>query len=191
MFDNEALMSACRRGSVNTLIIIMLCLSWAAILCLWAYKQSENPAETVDVSRPPDTSQTPRISGPAQEGDPWSIPDLDMAFGYVAPGGFLMGSNDGSDSEKPVHRVRITQGYWMGKYEVTQQQYQSIMGNNPSEFKGTSNPVEQVSWNDCVSFCRKLTEQERRAGRLPEGYEYRLPTEAEWEYAARGASRYS
>ncbi|MFC1792635.1 formylglycine-generating enzyme family protein [Planctomycetota bacterium] len=131
----------------------------------------------------PATSQTPSISGP-----PWNIPDLDMAFAYVAPGSFSMGSND-SDQEKPVHKVRITQGYWMGKYEVTQQQYQSIMGNNPSEFKEPSNPVEKVSWNDCVSFCRKLTERERRAGRLPKGNEYRLPTEAEWEYAARGGSR--
>jgi formylglycine-generating enzyme required for sulfatase activity len=122
-------------------------------------------------------------------GKDWQIPALGMELAYVAPGSFQMGSNDGHDNEKPIHTVRISQEYWVGKYEVTQQQYQSIMGNNPSNFKGTSNPVEKVSWNDSVSFCKKLTDQERRAGRLPEGYVYRLPTEAEWEYAARGGSR--
>jgi len=107
-------------------------------------------------------------------------------FVPVVPGSFQMGSNDGESDEKPVHTVRISQEYWMGKHEVTQQQYESIMGSNPSSLKGNSNPVEKVSWNDSVSFCKKLTDQERKAGRLPEGYEYRLPTEAEWEYAARG-----
>jgi len=77
----------------------------------------------------------------------------------------------------------------MGTYEVTQQQYQSIMGDNPSYIKGASNPVEEVSWNDAVSFCEKLTDRERQASHLPEGYAYRLPTEAEWEYAARGGNR--
>jgi len=120
--------------------------------------------------------------------DPWFIPDLGMVFAYVAPGHFQMGSNDGNGSEEPVHMVRISQGYWMGKHEVTQQQYQSITKNNPSRSKGHNKPVEFVSWCDAVSFCQKLTDQERRAGRLPKGHEYRLPTEAEWEYAARGGS---
>ena len=108
---------------------------------------------------------------------------------YVEPGSFQMGSNDGESNEKPVHTVRLSHGYWMGKHEVTQQQYQSIMGTNPSDFKADSNPVETVNWNDCVSFCQKLTDRERRAGQLPSGYEYRLPTEAEWEYASRGGGR--
>jgi formylglycine-generating enzyme required for sulfatase activity len=109
---------------------------------------------------------------------------------YVAPGSFQMGSND-SDSysdEQPVHHVTISQGYGLGKYPVTQKEYESVMGSNPSRFKGSDNPVEQVRWHDAVEYCEKLTARERAAGRLPSGYEYRLPTEAEWEFAARGGN---
>jgi serine/threonine protein kinase len=135
----------------------------------------------------PTSSQAARDSSPTS-GVNWQVPALGLELAYVAPGSFQMGSNDENDKEKPVHTVRISQGYWMGKHEVTQQQYQSIMGSNPSYCKGARNPVENVSWNDSVLFCKKLTDQERGAGRLPGGFEYRLPTEAEWEYAARGGS---
>jgi formylglycine-generating enzyme required for sulfatase activity len=119
----------------------------------------------------------------------WTLPGLGMKFVYVAPGSFQMGSNTGSSYEKPVHRATISRGYWIGKYEVTQKEYQSIIGSNPSHFKGNNKPVEFVSWNDAVKFCQKLTARERAAGRLPSGYEYRLPTEAEWEFAARGGTK--
>ncbi len=119
----------------------------------------------------------------------WTVPRLDMKFVYVSPGSFMMGTKDGCSYERPVHRVTISKGYWIGKYEVTQTEYQAIMGTKPSYFKGSNNPVEEVSWNDAVKFCEKLTDRERKAGRLPEGYAYRLPTEAEWEYAARGGSK--
>jgi formylglycine-generating enzyme required for sulfatase activity len=111
-----------------------------------------------------------------------------MQFVYVEPGSFQMGLNAGNSNEKLVHQVTISKGYWIGKYEVTQNEYKLLMGNNPSTFKGVNNPVEQVSWDDAVSFCKKFTEQERVAGRLPSEYEYRLPTEAEWEFAARGGN---
>jgi formylglycine-generating enzyme required for sulfatase activity len=125
------------------------------------------------------------------KGQPLTVSGLGMKFVYVAPGSFQMGSNDGGswDNEKPVHRVTISRGYWIGKYEVTQSEYQSIMGSNPSNFKGRNNPVETVNWHDAVKFCQKLTTRERVAGRLPSGYEYRLPTEAEWEFAARGGTK--
>jgi formylglycine-generating enzyme len=118
--------------------------------------------------------------------DPTAGNVLGMAFVEVPAGSFRMGSEDGQGDEKPVHEVRISKPFWVGKYEVTQDEYEKLIGKNPSKFKGARNPVECVSWNDAVAFCKKLAEQERSAGRLPLGYEYRLPTEAEWEYAARG-----
>jgi formylglycine-generating enzyme required for sulfatase activity len=93
---------------------------------------------------------------------------------WIPPGEFMMGSNDEEDVEKPAHRVKLTKGFWMGKYEVTQEQYEAVVGSNPSRFKGANNPVEQVTWDDAVAFCRKV------GGRLP--------TEAEWEYACRAGT---
>jgi formylglycine-generating enzyme required for sulfatase activity len=107
----------------------------------------------------------------------------------IKPGTFMMGSDSGERNEKPVHKVTLTKAFWMGRTEVTQSQYQAIMGKNPSKFKGANNPVEQVSWNDCVEFCKKLTARERKTGRLPVDQEYRLPTEAEWEYCCRAGSK--
>jgi formylglycine-generating enzyme required for sulfatase activity len=130
-----------------------------------------------------------RVASSPRDDQPWAVPDLGMKFVHVAPGSFQMGSADGDADGKPVHEVRITRPFWIGKYEVTQAEYEKIMGWNPSIFKGAPNPVVGVSWDDAVAFCRKLTEQERGAGQLPEGYEYRLPTEAEWEYAARGGPK--
>jgi formylglycine-generating enzyme required for sulfatase activity len=118
-----------------------------------------------------------------------SVPGLDIDLLPVPAGRFQMGSDSGESNEKPVHEVQISRPYWMGKTEVTQRQWQAIMGNNPSEFKGDNLPVENVSWTDAVSFCTKLTEREQDADRLPECYVYRLPTEAEWEYAARGGDK--
>ncbi len=84
----------------------------------------------------------------------------------------------------PLDMVWIDKGYWIGKYEVTQAQYQAVMGSNPSCFKGTDLPVENMTWYSAMDCCKRLTEQERAAGRLPAGYEYTLPTAAQWEYAA-------
>ncbi|NCC53221.1 MAG: formylglycine-generating enzyme family protein, partial [Spartobacteria bacterium] len=108
---------------------------------------------------------------------------------YIAPGRFEMGSNNGDNDEQAVHTVRISEPYGLGKYEVTQREYQQVMGENPSRFKGTRRPVEMVSWKKAVEFCRKLTEQDHRTGRLPAEYEYTLPSEAQWEYAARGGEK--
>ena len=116
------------------------------------------------------------------------VSGLGMKLAYVASGTFDMGSNEGQRDEKPIHKVTISNDYWIGKYEVTQKEYESIMGVNPSKFKNPANPVENVKWSDAVEFCKKLNESERKAGRLPSGYEYRLPTEAEWEFAARGGN---
>ena len=111
----------------------------------------------------------------------------------ITPGSFLFGSpeieQDRSTDEGPQISVTISKEFWIGKYEVMQADYLAVMGINPSAFSDDLNrPVENVSWTDAVAFCARLTEQERRAGRLPAGHAFRLPTEAEWEYAARAGT---
>jgi len=96
---------------------------------------------------------------------------------FVKGGTFSMGSNDGYKDERPIHKVTVDD-FYIGKYEVTQKQWKEIMGSNPSYFKGDNFPVEEVSWNDVQQFIKKLNQNT--------GKHYRLPTEAEWEYAARG-----
>ncbi len=106
---------------------------------------------------------------------------LDMV--QIPGGSFMMGSpaseKGRSQDESPQHQVNVP-GFSMGKFVVTQEQYQQIMGNNPSSFSGAKRPVEQVSWNNAVEFCQKLSQKT--------GREYRLPSEAEWEYACRGGT---
>ncbi len=85
--------------------------------------------------------------------------------------------------------VTITRDFWIGKYEVTQGEFAAVTGRNPSHFAGDSNrPVEKVTFIDASNYCAAVTARERKAGRLPEGFEYRLPSEAEWEYACRAGS---
>ena len=112
---------------------------------------------------------------------------------WIAPGQFVLGSPasdlDALSEETPQTSVTLTKGFFMGKYEVTQGQYLAATGSNPSNFGGNTNlPVESVTWNQATNFCRLLNIQENVAGRLPAGYAYRLPTEAEWEYAARAGA---
>jgi formylglycine-generating enzyme required for sulfatase activity len=91
--------------------------------------------------------------------------------------------------EGPQTVVTLTRGLWMGRYEVTQGEYLAVMGDNPSTFTTDLNlPVDHVSWEDATNYCATLTRRERSAGRLPAGWAYRLPTEAEWEYAARAGT---
>jgi serine/threonine protein kinase len=132
-----------------------------------------------------------KSAGP-ESGRDWSLSlpgsGGDLSMKWIAPGSFQMGSNDGESDEKPVHRVTLSEGYHLGATEVTQAQWESVMGSNPSKFKGRDLPVEQVSWEDAMSFCAKLTASERAAGRLASGYEYTLPSEAQWEYACRAGT---
>ena len=106
---------------------------------------------------------------------------IGMEFVLIKPGTFMMGSNGGNEDERPLHRVKITKPYYLGKYTVTQGQWETIMGSNPSYFsKGQDHPVDSVSWNDVQDFILKLSKRER--------VKYRLPTEAEWEYACRAGT---
>lgn len=117
---------------------------------------------------------------------------IGMEFVKIAPGEFMMGcsnvqpasagdSADCNDDEKPVHRVQITKAFEIGKFEVTQAQWQAVMGSNPSANKGDNRPVETVSKDEVHEFLNRLNARN-------DGYKYRLPTEAEWEYAAKAGS---
>ena len=125
--------------------------------------------------------------------------NLDMV--WIKPGTFMMGSPEtelGRINNEIQHQVTLTKGYWLGKYEVTQAQYEAVMGEDPAKEYGLyfgsdygigdNYPEYYVSYSDAMNFCEKLTAQERAAGRLPDGYEYTLPTEAQWEYACRAGT---
>jgi formylglycine-generating enzyme required for sulfatase activity len=118
----------------------------------------------------------------ANKGENFTIPDLGLEMIWVEPGTFMMGDKG------EQHQVTLTKGFHLGKHEVTQAQWKRVMGSDPSKFKGADRPVEEVSWDDAVEFCEKLTEMEKKAGRVPEGMAYQLPTEAQWEYACRAGT---
>ena len=131
------------------------------------------------VQQQPEPEPTPT---PGPERPQHNLPDIAMV--YVSGGTFTMGAtseqgSDAYDREKPAHSVTLS-GYYIGKYEVTQELWKAVMGSNPSYYKGDNLPVEQVSWNDVQEFLWKLNAMT--------GKRYRLPTEAEWEFAARGGN---
>ena len=125
------------------------------------------------------------------------IAGLSLAMQPIAPGTFQMGSRPGASYtgsqspghiETPMTSVSLTKAFWLGRTEVTQRQWKEVMGTNPSKIKGDDLPVESVPWGEAMAFCRKLTQREQAAGRLPAGYVYTLPTEAQWEYACRAGT---
>jgi formylglycine-generating enzyme required for sulfatase activity len=130
-------------------------------------------------------SMVPFTPPAALSDETYTILSINYKMLYIAPGTFIMGSPSSEprppDKEKQ-HRVTLTKGFYMGATEVTQQQWRTIMGRNPSHFKGNNLPVENVSWEDCQEFIQRLNARES-------GNKYRLPTEAEWEYAARAGSK--
>lgn len=140
--------------------------------------------------------QRPTVNGPfvekavfkgPEQGDTYaatcvSTNSVGMDFVYIQPGNFTMGSENGQSDERPPHDVTLSRGFLMQTTEVTQAQWKAVMGNNPSNFSGCDDcPVETVSWDDCQEFIKRLNGME---GTLA----YRLPTEAEWEYACRAGS---
>jgi len=134
-----------------------------------------------------------RITAGGSTTPPFPAPLTNLV--WIAPGQFVMGSPDNTidpdavSEEQPQTTVTLTKGFFMGKYEVTQGEYQAVTSQNPSGFTGDPNlPVETISWTQATNYCRLLNIAENLAGRLPSGYAYRLPTEAEWEYAARAGA---
>lgn len=135
--------------------------------------------------------QTPEAAqGGPVPGQPFRLSKLLLPMVWIPPGSFVMGSPDneaGRGNDEVQHQVTLTRGYWLGETPVTIAQWALEMGDNPSidNTETTQAPVDAVPWNRAMEFCRKVTEDARRAGSLPEGYVYTLPTEAQWEYARR------
>jgi formylglycine-generating enzyme required for sulfatase activity len=136
--------------------------------------------------KPPTSLPGTASASVIRPGATFTEPVTGMEFVWVPGGCFQMGSNNGGGDEKPIHKVCID-GFWIGKYEVTQKQWGKIMNKNPSRFPegwfkiGGKYPVENVSWDDCQEFIRKLNAETSS--------EFRLPTEAEWEYACRSGGQ--
>lgn len=124
-------------------------------------------------------SQAGKSAEPAP-GSLWTEPTTGMEFVWVPSGCFVMGSGDGDIDERPPHKVCL-KGFYLGRYEVTQAQYQEITGKDPSFYKGPNLPVEQVSWDEAKSFVGALANRSNER--------IRLPSEAEWEYACRGGEQ--
>jgi eukaryotic-like serine/threonine-protein kinase len=187
--------SKSRRGPLVTSALLVLLLIGGAIVWLPMVNRNEKqPAANQEGGKPtgmPTTANPPRtMKNP-----------IGMEFGLVPAGTFMMGSSDADvqrvfeqskrvytdgelsfASEKPQHQVTIREGFYMGRYEVTQAEWQQVMGRNPSDFKNCDQcPVENVSWKEAQEFIRKLSAQN-------DGYTYRLPTESEWEYACRAGT---
>ena len=146
-------------------------------------KTTHAPKETTPAAKT-HSSGKPRsaTAGMSQAQKDRIIQNLINNMVYVQGGTFMMGAtseqgSDAYDNEKPAHQVTLS-SFSIGRYEVTQEEWQAVMGSNPSWFKGPKRPVENVSWDDCQAFIKKLNEMT--------GKQFRLPTEAEWEFASRG-----
>jgi len=156
--------------------------------------------ETAIAQRKVETEKARMVSGVFEAGERLVY---GMPLRWIPSGWFIMGSppderdvdedeedeeDDEDEEDEAQHEVILSKGFFMAETVCTQGQWEAVMGNNPSGFKGQQLPVEQVSWDEAVDYCRKLTAKQRAEGLLPEGWEWRLPTEAEWEYAARAGT---
>jgi formylglycine-generating enzyme required for sulfatase activity len=163
-------------------------------------KVPDEPPKSIGLEYPGSPGSVKRQ--PTSPGEPSKLiaNSIGVKLVLIPAGEFLMGSpdsdTDASPDEKPQHQVRITRPFYLGATELTQGQYRGVTGETPSLFKGSDDlPVEQVSWNDAIAFCNKLSEREGLmpyyqfgAGVQSGGDGYRLPTEAEWEYACRAGT---
>jgi formylglycine-generating enzyme required for sulfatase activity len=166
-----------RVGLIAGVLLLVVILGGIAWL-IYEKVRKESPVATK--SQPGPNEKKPQLTGqPFSE----NSNGVQTQMVYVPGGTFLMGSplsETGRDKDEGPQSNATVSNFYMSKYEVTQAQYEAVMGTNPSGFKGDNLPVDSVSWNDAVEFCRKLS---RASGR-----EYRLPTEAEWEYASRAGT---
>jgi formylglycine-generating enzyme required for sulfatase activity len=164
-------------------------LRWHAGRIRQLRKPGELPADfLVRIGVPPDRGLGLESGrGP----DPTVMPAGDLV--WIPPGEFTMGSppeeRERDLDEGPPTRVVLPEGFWIGRHEVTQAEYEGVVGTNPSRYAGDGRlPVEKLTWTEAMDYCARLTARERASGRLPAAYAYRLPTEAEWEHACRSGS---
>jgi formylglycine-generating enzyme required for sulfatase activity len=168
--------STARMGVFSAMSLLMVA---GATWMLVQHKSVQGPTD----QQPAPVPQPPVAARPSDPSPPQRLVNsVGMEFVLVAKGSFAMGSQSGRAAEKPPHRVDISQAFYLQTAEVSQGQWKKVMGNNPSFFRecGDDCPVEQVSWDDALEFIRKLNVLESTD-------RYRLPTEAEWEYACRAA----
>ena len=156
-----------------------------AVVAIWGCDRGQ-PSPPVASNPTPVAKPEPAfVATPVEDMElPESADSIGMKFKLIPAGTFIMGDARVNKDWTP-HEVILTTSFKMGVHEVTQAQYEQVMGVNPSEFKGADNPVETLSWDDAVEFCRRLSAlpAEKAAGNV-----YRLPTEAEWEYACRAGT---
>lgn len=167
-------------------MVAMPSMSQGVIVCKKDGTRVDFPYEAIDSIVTYHNVEIPPAEGDSINGGQnkvFTVNGVSFKMIYVKGGTFRMGSNDGHYYwEKPIHQVTLTKGYYIGETEVTQELWTAVMGSNPSYFSGnTQFPVECVSWNDCQTFISKLNELT--------GETFRLPTEAQWEYAARGGNK--
>ena len=149
--------------------------------CCACSREAQKPVETAlpEPSKSNAETSVPESSPKAGERIVLTADGVEYAFRWCPPGEFMMGAEKFS-WEKPIHKVKLTKGFWMLETEVTQAMWQSVMGKNPSRFRGEKNPVENVTWDECQEFCTKLSQML--------GQQVQLPTEAQWEYACRAGT---
>ena len=123
-----------------------------------------------------------------KQGKAGGIPVRWIPAGRLTMGSPAVEELEGRGSDETQHEVVLSRGFFLAETECTQRQWKAVMGSNPSHFKGSDRPVEQVMWAEAVAYCRKLTAKHRQQGILPKSWEWRLPTESEWEYAARAGT---
>jgi serine/threonine protein kinase len=203
-----------RRNIVAIIVVVPATLALAFTLLGFVFLATDRTASQrgivdhmIDAAPPisgaPADRMVPSGTFPGEE---WSAYGLQMKFCWCPPGSFRMGSPPGEPGREGLKEdqvdVTLTRGFWLGKYEVTQAEWTALMSTNPSAFSSTGfykaqvagldtshYPVEAVSWDEAMEFCRKLTAQERSAGRLTVGWKYTLPSEAQWEYACRAGTK--
>ena len=160
----------------------------AVVLICGCDRSKPSPGSIRDIGAPIATNPFSLRRSAKPHFEPVEVPEsadsIGMEFKWIPAGTFRMGSTGGGSNETP-HEVTLTKPFKMGVLEVTQAQYEQVMGVNPSHLRGADHPVEHVNWNNAVEFCRVLSElpAEKAAGNV-----YRLPTEAEWEYACRAGT---